>query len=115
MSQYNRCERCQTTLGWKDGPSPGVCVCDDYVNVNGGHTCETCDSLIKGCKRCEQSESPGDGLFAEIGYDPNYSNGFGKFVRCVDCGENMVFDEFSNQCKSCDQVNSGCQTCSDNG
>mmetsp|Transcript_14235 Transcript_14235/g.24213 ORF Transcript_14235/g.24213 Transcript_14235/m.24213 type:complete len:115 (-) Transcript_14235:66-410(-) len=54
-------------------------------------------------------------MSVEIGYDSTLSPRQGTHVKCVDCGNNMIFFKDKNECRSCDSLIKGCDKCSDDG
>jgi len=97
-----KCDVCRTDNDWKLNMNTGKCECSDFANILDRNLCQTCQELIPGCKQCEQTDDPGDSLAVKIGYDQRLSPRRGEWVKCVDCGPNMVYLKEQNECRSCD-------------
>jgi len=115
MNYDQTCSLCREDANWKFDNDLGRCRCDEFLNSNGGNLCQTCDQLIPGCNSCEQTDSPGNSLKVEVGYDDVLSPRPGNFVICTDCGKGMLLDPVTNECKFCKDRFAGCADCKADG
>jgi len=116
MTGDNTCDECRQENGWYKNDDTGLCECKKgFLNVKENYQCATCKDLIPGCKECKQTDYPGSAFYVDIGYDPQFSPGAGTYVTCVDCGDDMVFDQKSKTCRKCSDIIGGCSRCNSEG
>jgi hypothetical protein len=92
LDETGKCGNCRTDYNWVKNEDLGMCECSHFMNAKRWNLCQTCSEAIPGCKTCEQTDTPGDALHIELGYDPILSPRPGKFLKCTECGDNMQRD-----------------------
>lgn len=92
LGNDGKCSVCREENNWTKDYNTGRCKCDHFVNLLDDNKCQKCEELIPGCKKCEQTDSPGDALAVEIGYSSSLSPRMGKYLMCTECGDELITD-----------------------